>query len=660
VPYLKLVEPASQRVTEIRDPVAVLGRDPGAAVPFTGPEAKVVSGRHAELRAAGGLWHLVDLASRNGTFLNGRRIADAQLKIGDVIRLGESGPSLSVAAVGEGPDETIAEHAAFTPGSGPPAAAPVPEVRAYGVTLLAADSGRRFEARGTRIRLGRGKECEIQPVAGDDRIVSRVHAELTVGPSGGLSLRDVGSRNGTLLNGEPITGAMPIRIGDKITLGPGGPVLIVEGLGTLPGIPAAAPQRAGLGQQTVLNLIGHAIAEAKAERQRGGRGSTAFLKAVAQQVGQDSRRKIRWLTGLVVVLVLVLGGAVYGVYWLLSDEVQQTERARRTAEDSARAEVERLRRELADARASAAPAAQVDLLRAQLESAQRVTTELRAALDRAQAAVGQQLAAGEARRLEAQRDLERLRGDLSAAERRAPSAATMDSLRRAVSAAESRASSLDAKLRAVRGVDFATLAQQNQPAVGLITVRMGREYFDGTGFVISPDGYMLTNWHVVADTSHAEPDTMWVTMADQSLARLGDVVATSRERDLAVIRIRGYQGPHLTAIDWQGTQARQGEPAALIGFPAGSGFARDRASVVRTSMTAGILSRVTGDLVQFDGMTTGGSSGSPVFNADGAVISVHRAGLRQGPGFALSVPVRYAIPLLPAAVRERIGVPPPP
>ncbi len=52
------------------------------------------------------------------------------------------------------------------------------------------------------------------------------------------------------------------------------------------------------------------------------------------------------------------------------------------------------------------------------------------------------------------------------------------------------------------------------------------------------------------------------------------------------------------------------------------------------------------DLIQFDGMTTGGSSGSPVFNADGEVISVHRAGLRQGPGLALSVPVKYAIPLL--------------
>jgi S1-C subfamily serine protease len=145
-------------------------------------------------------------------------------------------------------------------------------------------------------------------------------------------------------------------------------------------------------------------------------------------------------------------------------------------------------------------------------------------------------------------------------------------------------------------------------------------------------------------------------MADQSLGRFADVIASSSDRDIALIKLRGYQGPSLAAIDWKGTKARQGEPAALIGYPAGSGFARDRASVVRTSMTAGILSRVTADLIQFDGMTTGGSSGSPVFNADGEVISVHRAGLRQGPGFALSVPVKYAIPLMPPALRQRLGL----
>jgi len=51
---------------------------------------------------------------------------------------------------------------------------------------------------------------------------------------------------------------------------------------------------------------------------------------------------------------------------------------------------------------------------------------------------------------------------------------------------------------------------------------------------------------------------MWVTMADQSSGRYADVVATSRDRDVALIKVRGYQGSYLTAIDWAGTKARQG------------------------------------------------------------------------------------------------------
>lgn len=518
-------------------------------------------------------------------------------------------------------------------------------VRPYGVTLLAMASGKRFEAKGTRIRLGRGRECEVQPVETSVTIVSRVHAELTVGASGGLELRDAHSRNGTFLNGQRIVQPMPVRLGDKIMLGQGGPVLLVEGMGT-------APQKVALGHKTVRGMISDALADAKEERRKGGRGSTAFMKAIAGE------RRLRWLSTLLLILVLLLGGGVYGVYWLLSQQLEHTKQALRTAEDSSRAEGERLRRELAAARAAAAPAAQVETLRLQLVAAESRTAQLQAALDRAQQALGQQLAAGEARREEAQRDLQRMREQLAAAERRAPSQGLIDSLRRAVTTAEAQTASLDAKMRAIRATDFAGMAQQNQAAVGLITVAFGggSDRYDGTGFVISPDGYMLTNWHVVADSSHATPDTVWVTMADQSAGHYADVVAAARERDLALIKIRGYQGSHLTAIDWGGTKARQGEPAALIGYPAGSGFARDRASVVRTSMTAGILSRVTADQIQFDGMTTGGSSGSPVFNADGEVISVHRAGLRQGPGFALSVPVKYAVSLMPPALRQRLGI----
>jgi S1-C subfamily serine protease len=460
-------------------------------------------------------------------------------------------------------------------------------------------------------------------------VVSRVHAELTVGPSGALAVRDAGSRNGTFLNDERVTAPVPVRLGDRITLGRGGPALIVEGLGTAPQIPVARPPL-GLGRRTAESLINRAVARAQRGRRR-----TA------------------------VVLVVLLAAGVYGVYWRLSTQVEQTEQAQQTAEDSARAETERLRSELGAARAAAAPAARVDSLRAELESAQARTAELRAALDRAQTAVAAQIAAGETRRLASQAEVQRLRDELATAEQRAPSAATLDSLRAAVALAERQTQSFDAKLRAIRATDFATIAQQNQAAVGLITVRIGKDYFSGTGFVITADGYMLTNWHVVADSAHPRADTIWVTMADQSQAHYADVIATSQERDVAVIKIRGFQGPYVPAVDWGGTKARQGEPAALIGFPAGAGFAHLRSAAVRTSMTAGIISRATEDVIQFDGMTIGGSSGSPLFNANGEVIAIHRAALPQAPGFALSVPARQVLAIMPQAVRQKLGLPEP-
>ena len=111
------------------------------------------------------------------------------------------------------------------------------EARAYGITLLDAATGRLYEARGVRIRIGRGRECELRLEGVSESLVSRVHAELTVGPSGALTLSDAGSTNGTLVNEERVTAPMPVRLGDRIMLGRGGPVLVVEGLGTSPKMP---------------------------------------------------------------------------------------------------------------------------------------------------------------------------------------------------------------------------------------------------------------------------------------------------------------------------------------------------------------------------------------------------------------------------------------
>lgn len=238
MPYLKLIELATRDVTEVRDDVARLGRSPECTVVLSGERAGVVSGVHAEIRHGVAGWLLIDLASLNGTFVNGRRLTGkGLLKAGDVIALGETGPRIAVAAVTE-QTSTGAHYDRRTPPGG----------RAYAVTLLDSATGRRHEARGIRIRLGRGRECEVPLVDSSDRIVSRVHAELTVGPTGALVVRDVESGTGTFVNDERIKEPIPIRLGDRIMLGAGGPVLLVEGLGTSPEIrvPPAARGRKGV------------------------------------------------------------------------------------------------------------------------------------------------------------------------------------------------------------------------------------------------------------------------------------------------------------------------------------------------------------------------------------------------------------------------------
>src|SRR3989442_12509130 len=85
-----------------------MGRSPDCTVVLSGAHLDVVSALHAELRHGATGWQLKDLGSRNGTFLNGRRLAtEALLKAGDVIGLGETGPRYSVAAVAEDLPTTI-------------------------------------------------------------------------------------------------------------------------------------------------------------------------------------------------------------------------------------------------------------------------------------------------------------------------------------------------------------------------------------------------------------------------------------------------------------------------------------------------------------------------------------------------------------------------
>jgi len=206
--------------------------------------------------------------------------------------------------------------------------------------------------------------------------------------------------------------------------------------------------------------------------------------------------------------------------------------------------------------------------------------------------------------------------------------------------------------------DFSRVALDNQGAVGLVVVRYGADSVMGTGFVITSSGYLLTSRHVVQDPERTGPRTVEVVMADGRAPQAADVVAVSdvADEDVAVLKVRGYRGPAVRAVDWEGTGVRQGAPAALIGFPRGSELAYDEAGYVVPLVAVGVIARATPQGIQFAGITVRGSSGSPIFNADGQVIAVHYGGLTDGPVLGFAVPMPLVRHWLPVRARAELGL----
>jgi pSer/pThr/pTyr-binding forkhead associated (FHA) protein/S1-C subfamily serine protease len=683
MPFLRLRDLKSGEAHEFETSTVRIGRDPASELPIAGEAAKVVSTAHLRLVHDGAAWWVEDLSSRNGTYVDARRLTAGsreKLTAGTVLGLGETGPRLKVEAVAgqameatmlESPrgEATIGEQPRMARPSAatvrmeglddgaPPSSPPPPPPRTLRIVFREARTGEAYEGTGGRLRIGRGQECEVRPVAAGDTAVSRVHAEVVLKPDGSVVVRDARSRNGTFVNGKQLATEYPLKQGDRILLGDGGPELIVERLVAPGAPPQATPKLAAAGIPPA--------AEARGRRSFGGKGATVFFKEMMAETDRRARGRIRWVVwSFVGLLVLATGG----LYLWSETRVRQTARAleaqqaaAQRAADSLRqaalAEYQHLRIALDSARGSSAPAAVVESLRTALTQASSRTAALEASLQRAQASLNQQLAAGDSLRRLAQTDLQRLRGELNRASGDQVSSALLDSLRRALRGAEERANSIDQQLRAVKGVDLAAISQANQSAVGLVTAFVGTEAWDGSGFVITRSGYFLTNRHVATPDGRAA-DSVTITLADQQVARRVAVVAVapSSGPDLAVLKIPNYAGPYIAKADWTGTRARQGEPAALIGFPTGAGLAYDRTRTVRTSMSAGIFSKVTEDRIQFDGFTVGGSSGSPIFNANGEVVAVHAAGLREAAGLGLTVPIRLVIPLLPPDAKAELGI----
>ena len=162
----------------------------------------------------------------------------------------------------------------------------------------------------------------------------------------------------------------------------------------------------------------------------------------------------------------------------------------------------------------------------------------------------------------------------------------------------------------------------------------------GSGFIIDPEGYVVTNNHVVR-----EADEVTVILQDDTRLR-AEIVGRDGKTDLALLRVKAER--KLPDVDWgDSDRAKIGDWVLAIGNPFGLGG----------SVTAGIVaarSRAIGDspsasFIQTDTAINRGNSGGPLFNTDGQVIGVNTAilspsGGNIGIGFAL--PSNVAKPVI--------------
>lgn len=225
------------------------------------------------------------------------------------------------------------------------------------------------------------------------------------------------------------------------------------------------------------------------------------------------------------------------------------------------------------------------------------------------------------------------------------------------------------------GVDFRAIARKNQSAVVFVYVRftlldengapIEENATAGSGFVVSNDGYIITNRHVL---QYWEYEPQWVrnrykgkinevkiVFADQNpdQAIRAEIikVSDSIDTDLAVLRIAPFpEMPFIGDYNRDLGTLSQGDPVAVIGYPLGSElFKFTQARAAETSLSTGVISKVTPNKIQIDASANSGNSGGPIFDQNGRVIAVLTQGLVSWDvqNINFGTPIGLALDLVP-------------
>lgn len=155
----------------------------------------------------------------------------------------------------------------------------------------------------------------------------------------------------------------------------------------------------------------------------------------------------------------------------------------------------------------------------------------------------------------------------------------------------------------------------------------------GSGVIVSSDGYIVTNNHVVEGVKHCK-----VTLSDGNELQ-GEVIGTDPKTDLALVRVKSTR-PLPAANLGDSERLEVGDWVMAIGNPFG----------LEATVTVGVLSgkgRVIGagpydNFLQTDASINPGNSGGPLFNTDGQVVGINTAIVKDGQGIGFSIPINMA------------------
>lgn len=212
----------------------------------------------------------------------------------------------------------------------------------------------------------------------------------------------------------------------------------------------------------------------------------------------------------------------------------------------------------------------------------------------------------------------------------------------------------DAELLDAYSETVASTVEQAQHAVVFIAVHhdgpRGRTSGSGSGFLFTPDGYVLTNSHVVHGAKEIEVVQLDGTRGAATL------VGDDPETDLAVLRIGASRAlPHLELGD--SSRLRVGQIAIAIGSPLG--FTHTVTSGIVSALGRSLRStagRMIDNVIQTDAALNPGNSGGPLLDGKGRVIGVNTAIIpgAQSICFAVAVnSVKWVVPQLFANGRVR-------